>query len=61
MSAREFRDDDTGYLAWLSTHPDGYVINIARSHSVTEARVHRAGCRTISGKIPAGGSGPGRT
>ena len=23
MSAREFRDNDTGYLAWLATHPDG--------------------------------------
>ncbi len=45
MSAREFRDDDAGYLAWLAAHPDGYVINIARSQSATEARVHHAGCR----------------
>ena len=30
MSVREFRDDDAGYLDWLATHPDGYVINIAR-------------------------------
>jgi hypothetical protein len=48
--AREFRDDDAGYLAWLAGHPDGYVINIARSQSATEARVHLAGCRTISGQ-----------
>jgi hypothetical protein len=39
MSAREFRDDDVGYLAWLAAHPDGYVINIARSQNATEARV----------------------
>jgi hypothetical protein len=32
------------------------VINIARSQNATEARVHHAGCRTISGQIPRGGS-----
>ena len=59
MSARDFRDDDAGYLAWLAAHPDGYVINIARSPSATEARVHHAGCRTISGQIPRGGAWTG--
>lgn len=54
MSTREFRDDDAGYLAWLSTHPDGYVINIARSHSKNAGRVHRVGCWTISGQSPRG-------
>jgi hypothetical protein len=58
MSAREFRDDD-GYLAWLAAHPDGYVINIARSHSATEARVHHAGCRTINGQNPRAGTWTG--
>jgi hypothetical protein len=46
----EFRDDDAGYLAWLAAHPDGYVINILRSHSATAARVHHAGCWTINGE-----------
>jgi hypothetical protein len=55
MSTHEFRDDDAGYLAWLATHPDGYVINIARGHSATQARVHHAGCGTISGQNPSGG------
>jgi uncharacterized protein YggE len=50
----EFRDDDAGYLAWLAAHPDGYVINILRSHSATDARVHHAGCWTISGENPSG-------
>ena len=59
MSAHEFRDDDAGYLAWLAAHLDGYVINIARSHSATEARVHHAGCRTISGENPVGGAWTG--
>jgi hypothetical protein len=59
MSACEFRDDDRGYLAWLAVHPDGYVINIGRSHSESAARVHRAGCRTISGQNPRGGAWTG--
>ena len=43
-----FIDDDARYLAWLNTHPDGYVINIARSLNTANARVHRASCRTIN-------------
>jgi hypothetical protein len=49
---REFRDDDAGYLAWLAAYPNGYVINILRSHNATEARVHHADCRTINGQNP---------
>ena len=59
MRAREFRDDDDGYLAWLATHPDGYVINIARGHSTAQARVHRADCWTISSQNPRGGAWTG--
>lgn len=59
MSTRKFRDDDSGYLAWLATHPDGYVINIARGQNATQARVHHAGCRTISGQNPRGGAWTG--
>jgi len=33
----KFRVDDASYLARLAAHPDGYVINIARSQSATEA------------------------
>ena len=61
MSVREFRDDDAGYRAWIAAHPDGYVINIARSHSATEARVHHAGCRTINVRTHARARGPDRT
>jgi hypothetical protein len=59
MSAREFRDDDAGYLGWLAAHPDGHVINIARSQSATQARVHHAGCRTIGGQNPRAGAWTG--
>ena len=51
MSVREYRDDDTGYLDWLATHPDGYVINIHRSHSPIDARLHDASCSTLSAQI----------
>ncbi|WP_176749609.1 hypothetical protein [Mycolicibacterium grossiae] len=46
--AREFRDDDDGYLAWIADHPDGYVINIVLGHTPAGARIHRAGCWTVS-------------
>ncbi|WP_197514378.1 hypothetical protein [Mycobacterium sp. E342] len=55
----EFRDDDTGYLTWLTGHPNGYVINIARNYSASAARVHHAGCRTISGQNPHKGAWTG--
>jgi hypothetical protein len=54
MSANEFRDDDDGYRVWVEAHPDAYVMNIARSHNPTDARVHHASCRTISGQNPGG-------
>lgn len=38
VSAREFRGDDSGYLAWTDAHPAGYVINIRRDHNPTDAR-----------------------
>ncbi len=52
----EFRDDDLGYLQWLDTHPDGYVVNILRSYSANAARVHRASCWTITGLRGKGAS-----
>jgi hypothetical protein len=55
MSAREFRDDDEGYLAWIAANPDGYVINIRRSLATSDARLHQARCRTISGENPRSG------
>lgn len=55
----EFRDNDAGYLAWLAAHRDGYVVNIARGHYASQARLHHAGCRTISGQNPRGGAWTG--
>jgi hypothetical protein len=55
MGAREFRGDDAGYLAWIAGNPRGYVINIRRGVAASDARLHQARCRTISGENPRGG------
>jgi hypothetical protein len=52
---RRFIDDDFGYLRWLAEHPDGFLINAARTTSSAELVLHRASCRTING-VPARGS-----
>ncbi|QNI06033.1 hypothetical protein GAN17_06805 [Mycobacterium kubicae] len=49
-----FRDDDAGYLAWLTAHPEGYVVNISRSHNTPQARLHHASCRTIHNQTLVG-------
>lgn len=54
MSIAEFRDNDAAFLAWLSAHGDGYVINIGRGGR-GYARLHRADCGTISRRPPLTG------
>jgi hypothetical protein len=55
VSVELFRDDDRGYAAWLSANAQGYVLNIQRSLNPSDARVHSAGCGTITG-TPSRGS-----
>jgi hypothetical protein len=55
----EFRDDDDGYLTWLAAHQGGYVINIARSHNASQARLHLASCRTIGNQTSMGSTWTG--
>lgn len=50
-----FRDDDGRYLAWLAAHPAGFVLNVARSPRPGYLKLHRATCRTISGRPTRGG------
>jgi hypothetical protein len=33
-----FRDDDRGYVAWLSANASGYVLNIQRALTPSDAR-----------------------
>ena len=54
VSIAEFRNNDAAFLAWLSAHGDGYVINIGRGgHGY--ARLHRADCGTITRRPPLTG------
>ncbi|MGH3928319.1 MAG: hypothetical protein ACRDTT_36570 [Pseudonocardiaceae bacterium] len=52
---KSFVDDDTGYLQWLTAHPDGFVLNADRNPTPAYLVLHRASCHTISG-TPARGS-----
>lgn len=54
MSVEFFRDDDRGYADWLTANDDGYVLNIQRSMNPSDARIHKADCRTITGTPPRG-------
>ena len=55
LDVRVFRDDESGYFAWLSTHPSGFVLNAARNPAPSYLILHRATCRTISGRSTRGG------
>jgi hypothetical protein len=54
-----FRDDDVGYLAWLTAHPRGFVVNAARNPRPNYLILHRASCSTIRGRPTRGGSWTG--
>jgi len=54
VSIELFRDDDQGYATWLAANAQGYVLNIQRTLTASDARVHRADCRTITGTPPRG-------
>jgi hypothetical protein len=49
-----FIDDDAGYLAWISEHPAGFVVNCYRRPTSGYLKLHRATCRTVRG-VPARG------
>jgi hypothetical protein len=49
VSVDLFRDDDQGCAAWLAANVQGHVLNIQRSLNPSDARVHEADCRTITG------------
>ena len=51
MTAHEYRDDDEGYRVWLNKNPDGYVINLQRSHNPSDAHLHDADCWTLTDQV----------
>ncbi|PKO21830.1 MAG: hypothetical protein CVU38_12630 [Chloroflexi bacterium HGW-Chloroflexi-1] len=42
-----FEDDDEGYLQWVETNPEGFVLNSERHPSARYLLLHRAICGTI--------------
>ena len=45
-----FIDAEDAYLAWVGSHPEGYVLNAGRTDAPSTAVVlHRATCASISG------------
>lgn len=47
-----FDRDDTGYLAWLDTNQDGFVVNSYRKPAANYLILHRATCKSISRTAP---------
>jgi hypothetical protein len=45
---QRFEDDDTGYLAWVHDHPDGFVVNTEPPPSPGYLMLHRATCTFIT-------------
>lgn len=46
-SVTVFRHDDPGYLDWLATHPDGYVLNCHQRPVASYLVRHHASCTWI--------------
>ena len=51
-----FEDDESGYRAWLSTHPNGFVLNVRKRHDPNYVVLHKASCGQISSDKVADGA-----
>jgi hypothetical protein len=43
-----FVNDDAGYVAWLASHPTGFVLNTYPHVTSSYLVLHRASCRTVN-------------
>lgn len=50
--ASKFRDDDSAYLAWLESYPEGYVLNTEPSPNPKYLILHKASCGQLHRKDP---------
>jgi hypothetical protein len=46
-SMQQFVDDDAGYLNWITSYPDRFVLNTYRRPTPAYLMLHHASCRTI--------------
>lgn len=49
-----FIDDDAGYLNWVKSNPQGFVLNCERNPRPTYLYLHRATCFAITGRPTSG-------
>jgi hypothetical protein len=47
QALHHFENDEPGYLAWIRTNTDGYVLNLNRRPKKNYLVLHRASCRDI--------------
>lgn len=52
----EFCNHDEGYLLWIATNPDGFVLNVRRVADPDYVVLHRASCHSISDDSRAPGA-----
>jgi hypothetical protein len=50
---QRFWKDDPGYIAWLTAHPAGYVLNTYAHITSSYLILHRASCRTVNRPLAA--------
>lgn len=49
-----FEDDDEGYVAWISKHKFGFVLNSERPPTPNYLKLHRSSCSTVREQIGEG-------
>ena len=47
---KKIENDDSGYLQWLNSNPKGFVVNSNQPPRPNYLMIHRATCRSITGK-----------
>ena len=48
MDVMTFDHDDSGYLAWVGEHPNGFVLNCRANPSTDVVMLHRVSCTHIT-------------
>jgi hypothetical protein len=42
-----FDNDEEGYLQWVNTNPNGFVVNAPKQYGIAPDMLHKANCRHI--------------
>ena len=48
---KKFDEDDGEYLAWIASHPNGFVVNSRRKPTAGYLVLHRSICPSIDGRV----------